>query len=280
MSIEHVEPLSEAQLARVPGVLGRIVRERAGAIVGPRFDVPPGVPGRLQQALQGRAERRLVPAVIAEVKRASPSLGAIADLDPAATAAAFAANGAAAISVLTEERHFGGALAHLEAVTQRVTVPALRKDFVVHPRQLDEAAAAGAAGVLLMVSVLGEALPSFLRAATRLGLDALVEVHDEPELALALAAGAAIIGVNNRDLRSLQIDLSLAPRLISVGRVQRPDAVWVAESGYRDADAVAALVGIADAVLIGSHLAAASDPGIALAELVAAVKTHVGVGAR
>jgi indole-3-glycerol phosphate synthase len=213
-----------------------------------------------------------VPAVIAEVKRASPSAGVIADLHPADTAAAYAANGAAAISVLTEERHFGGALTHLEAVSARVSVPTLRKDFVVHPRQLDEAVAAGAAAVLLMVSVLADALPDYLRATELLGLDALVEVHDEAELALALAAGASIIGVNNRDLRTLDIDLMLAPRLIAAGRRQRPDAVWVAESGYREASAVADLVGTADAVLIGSQLAGAASPGGALAELLATAR--------
>jgi indole-3-glycerol phosphate synthase len=271
-------PLGAAQLAGIPGVLGRIVRERAADVAGERFDVPATTPRRLERALAGRAEGRTLPAVIAEIKRASPSLGAIADLDPVATARGYAAAGAAAISVLTEPHHFGGSLDHLRAVTVEVGIPVLRKDFIVHPRQLDEAVAAGAAAVLLMVSVLGGELPGYLAAAHALGLDALVEVHDEVELRGALDAGARIIGVNNRDLRSLEIDLTLAPRMIRAARPHHPEVVWVAESGYRDAAAIAALRGVADAVLIGSHFAAASDPGGALAALLQGAAAATGGG--
>jgi len=278
-------PLDRAALASVPGVLGEIGRARArdvAAEAARRADGPSGAqrsadvsveaasPTGLDAALRGRAERGALPAVLAEVKRASPSLGAIADLDPLATARAYEAGGAAAISVLTEPHRFGGALAHLRAVAAGVSLPALRKDFVVDPQQVDEAAHAGARAVLLIVGLLGEAVASYLRYAEALGLDALVEVHDEVELDVALAAGARLIGVNNRDLRSLAIDLTVAPRLIAAGRRRAPDATWVAESGYRDGAAVAALVGTADAVLIGSHLAASGDPGGALRALLAA----------
>jgi len=288
-------PLDRAALAGVPGVLGEIGRARARDVAadaaqradGPSGALPPADgqveaagPTGLDAALRGRAERGALPAVLAEVKRASPSLGAIADLDPLATARAYEAGGAAAISVLTEPHRFGGALAHLRAVAAGVSLPALRKDFIVDPQQVDEAAHAGARAVLLIVGLLGEAVGPYLRYAQALGLDALVEVHDEAELDVALAAGARLIGVNNRDLRSLAIDLAVAPRLIETGRKRAPDATWVAESGYRDGAAIAALAGLADAVLIGSHLAASGDPGGALRGLLAAARTaHVRAAA-
>lgn len=267
--------MSPRSLEGIAGVLGDIVRERAADYRAlPPLVVTAGRPQRLQRALQGRALAGQLPAVIAEVKRASPSQGAIADLDPLETARGYAAAGAAAISVLTEPRHFGGSLAHLQAVARALPLPAVRKDFVVHPRQLQEAVSAGAAAVLLMVAVLGEALPDYLQAAHQLGLDALVEVHDAHELTLALAAGSRIIGVNNRDLRSLDVEVGLARRLIAEARPQHPEVVWVAESGYREAAAVAALRGVADAVLIGSHFASAADPGTALAALMEAAANH------
>jgi indole-3-glycerol phosphate synthase len=136
----------------------------------------------------------------------------------------------------------------------------------VHPRQVEEAAAAGARGVLLIVGLLGEATGAYLRYARRLDLDALVEVHDEADLALARAADADLIGVNNRDLRTLEIDLTCAPRLIASGRGD-PSVTWVAESGYGEAAQLAALRGIADAVLVGTRLAASGDVGAALRTL-------------
>ena len=287
-------PLDPAVLASVPGVLGEIGRARArdaGSEEERRADGPShalrGAEGQVDAAsstglrgvLRGRAERGALPAVVAEVKRASPSLGAIADLDPLATARAYEAAGAAAISVLTEPHRFGGALAHLRVVAAGVSLPALRKDFVVDPQQVDEAAHAGARAVLLIVGLLGEAVGPYLRYAQALGLDALVEVHDEAELDVALAAGARLIGVNNRDLRSLAIDLAVAPRLIEAGRRRAPEATWVAESGYRDGAAIAALAGVADAVLIGSHLASSGDPGGALARLLASGRASRAGGA-
>lgn len=274
-------PLDPAVLARVPGVIGEIGRARAAdmAAAGPVTAVEAVVPAAtegLLEALGGRARRGALPAVVAEVKRASPSRGAIADLDPLATARAYAAAGAAGVSVLTEPHRFGGALAHLRAVAADVPLPALRKDFVVDPRQVEEAAFAGGRAVLLIVGLLGEALGAYLGYARALGLDALVEVHDEAELDLAVAAGASLIGVNNRDLRTLEIDDAVAPRLIRAGRRIAPDATWVAESGYRDGAAVARLSGVADAVLVGSHFAGSGDPGAALRAFLAAARLAHG----
>src|SRR5690606_32450400 len=126
-------------------------------------------------------------AVIAEVKRASPSQGAIAELDPVAAAQAYLAGGASALSVLTEPRHFGGTLTHLSDVADTVDLPLLRKDFTVHPRQLSAALQAGASAVLLIVAILGDKTAEYLDYARSLGLDALVEVHDEAELDVGLA---------------------------------------------------------------------------------------------
>lgn len=283
VAVERPAPLDPASLARVPGVIGEIGRARAADMAA----TPTGAPEEptaaacgtgLREAIGGRAARGRLPAVVAEVKRASPSLGAIADLDPLATARAYAAAGAEAISVLTEPHRFGGALAHLRAVSAAVPVPALRKDFVVDPRQVEEAVGAGARAVLLIVGLLAEATGPYLRYVRALGLDALVEVHDEAELDLALAAGAGLIGVNNRDLRSLEIDVTVAPRLIRAGRRLVPDATWVAESGYRDGAAVARLAGIADAVLVGRHLAGSGDPGGTLAAFLAAARRAHAAG--
>lgn len=272
-------PLSQTQLERVPGVLGGIARERAAAYAAadsaaPRLtpQQPHVLPGRLRAAL---AQPGL--ALLAEVKRASPSQGAIAALDPVAAARAYRAGGAAAVSVLTEPRHFGGAREHLRAVAAAIALPVLRKDFVVHPAQLREARDDGAAGVLLIAALLGEALGPYLAAAEALALDALVEVHDEAELDQALALGACLIGVNNRDLRTLSIDLATAPRLIAHGRRRGHEAVWVAESGYRDGAAVAPLVGVADAVLVGTSLAGSGDLAGATRRLVDAA-TGAGSG--
>jgi indole-3-glycerol phosphate synthase len=206
------------------------------------------------------ALRREAVAVIAEVKRQSPSAGVIrGDLDPAERAASYAAAGAAAISVLTDGPFFGGSVADLRAAKERVRVPVLRKDFILDELQVVEARAVGAAAVLLIVRALGqERLDSLLRCVSALGLDALVEVHTEDELARALDAGAAIIGVNSRDLDTFRIDIPAAWRLLA--RVPRGRIV-VAESGMKSVDDVelAAEAG-ADAVLIGTALSRAEAP--------------------
>ena len=202
--------------------------------------------------------------VIAEVKRRSPSAGALAaGADAGATARRYAEAGAAAISVLTEPDHFGGALDDLEIVRDAQTAPVLRKDFVVDPYQLVEARAAGADAVLLIVAAVGEALPDYLGHTAEAGLDALVEVHDEAELRVALDAGAPIVGVNNRNLTDLGVDLAVCERLLP----QIPPAVVkVAESGISaGADAARMRAAGADAVLVGTSLMTAENPGALIA---------------
>jgi len=222
-------------------------------------------------ALDGYAALRVAGvSVIAEVKRSSPSKGALAAIaDPAALAADYAVGGAAVISVLTEQRRFGGTLADLDAVRARVDVPLLRKDFVVSSYQVWEARAHGADLVLLIVAALGqEALISLIERTESLGMTALVEVHDEAELDRALEAGARVVGVNARDLKTLEVDREvfgrLAPRI--------PDTiVKIAESGVRGPhDLLAYAAHGADAVLVGEGVVTGGDPRQAVADLVTA----------
>ena len=209
-------------------------------------------------------------AVIAEVKRASPSKGAMAAIaDPAALAVDYEAGGASVISVLTEGRRFAGSLADLAAVRAAVRVPVLRKDFVVTSYQLWEARAHGADMVLLIVAALEQnALVSLVERALSIGLIPLVEVHADEELERALDAGAKIIGVNARDLATLEVDRTVFARLAP----QIPDGVVkVAESGIRGPhDLLAYAASGADAVLVGESLVTGKDPRSAVADLVTA----------
>jgi indole-3-glycerol phosphate synthase len=214
--------------------------------------------------------RRQGVAVIAEVKRASPSKGALAAIaDPAALAADYEAGGAAVISVLTEARRFGGSLEDLAAVRDVVQVPLLRKDFVVSSYQLWEARAYGADLVLLIVAALEQnALVSLVERAASIGLVPLVEVHSAGELSRALDAGAQMIGVNARNLATLEVDRSifaqLAPRIPD-------DVIKIAESGVRGPhDLLAYAASGADAVLVGESLVIGKDPRSAVADLVTA----------
>jgi len=206
-------------------------------------------------------------AVIAEVKRRSPSKGALAEsLDPAALAAAYAHGGASCISVLTDEEFFGGSVADLQAVRDATALPVLRKDFTVDPRDIADAWLMGADAVLLIVAVLDELeLVEFVDLATELHLDALVEVHDEPELEQALEAGATLIGVNQRDLYTFEVDTDRAERM---AKAVPAGMVKIAESGIRDAADVErlALAGY-DAILVGEALVTSPDPAAALAAL-------------
>jgi indole-3-glycerol phosphate synthase len=206
------------------------------------------------------ALRRPGASVIAEVKRRSPSKGDLADIpDPAALASAYEAGGAAAVSVLTEERRFGGSLADLDAVRAAVGVPVLRKDFVVDTYQLLEARAHGADLALLIVAALpGDLLARLHDAARELGLTPLVEVHDEPEAERASRLGAALIGVNARNLKTLDVDAATFGMLVPL---LPADAVLVAESGVGGVDDVRRFVGEgADAVLVGETLVKDGDP--------------------
>jgi indole-3-glycerol phosphate synthase len=209
-------------------------------------------------------------AVIAEVKRASPSKGAMAAIaDPAALAMDYEAGGAAVISVLTEQRRFAGSMADLAAVRAAVQVPVLRKDFVVSSYQLWEARAHGADMVLLIVAALEQnALVSLVERAVSIGLIPLVEVHADEELDRALEAGAKIIGVNARDLATLEVDRTVFARLAP----QIPDGVLkIAESGIRGPhDLLAYAASGADAVLVGESLVTGKDPRSAVADLVTA----------
>jgi len=208
--------------------------------------------------------------VIAEVKRRSPSKGELAAIaDPAGLAAGYEAGGAAVVSVLTEERRFGGSIADLRAVRAAVEIPVLRKDFIVSTYQLWEARAAGADLVLLIVAGLdADDLLRLHAEAVALGLTPLVEVHDEDEVDAALAVGARLVGVNARNLRTLEVDpeafARVAPRLPD-------DVVTVAESGIRDAGDVRALADLgAQVVLVGEALVRGDDPEAAVAAMVAA----------
>jgi indole-3-glycerol phosphate synthase len=197
--------------------------------------------------------------VIAEVKRRSPSKGDLADIpDPAALATAYERGGAAAVSVLTEERRFGGRLDDLRAVRAAVTLPVLRKDFVVEGYQLLEARAAGADLVLLIVAALADDdLRALHDQARELGLTPLVEVHDEPEAERALAAGAALVGVNARNLRTLEVDPATFGKVVPL----LSDVVRVAESGVSGPDDVHRFVAEgADVVLVGEALVRDGDP--------------------
>ena len=216
--------------------------------------------------------------VIAEIKRQSPSKGLICeDFDPVAIARAYAGAGAACISVLTDERFFGGSLEILRRVRAAVETPLLRKDFVIDPYQIDEARVAGADCVLLIVTALDdERLKHLHDHAKGRSLDVLVEVHDEREFDRALAVGANLVGVNNRDLRTFDVDLATTEHIASrlggdrrgLGPDTRSGIVLIAESGIRDAADVARLERAgADGFLVGESLMRQPDPGKALEEL-------------
>jgi indole-3-glycerol phosphate synthase len=207
--------------------------------------------------------------VIAEVKKASPSAGLLrADFEPAPLAKAYEAAGAAAISVLTEEGFFQGALAHLRDARKAVTLPVLRKDFIVEPWQVWESRAANADTFLLIVAALSPAaLAELLALGRELGMEPLVEVHTRRELDAALEAGARIIGVNNRDLHTLEVRVETSFDLIEA---IPEECVAVSESGLRSAEDLSRLRAAGfDAFLIGEHFMREADPGAALGRLLA-----------
>jgi indole-3-glycerol phosphate synthase len=217
-------------------------------------------------ALRGRDDV----AVIAEVKRASPSRGKLApDLDPAALARAYTSGGAAALSVLTDHEFFQGSAADLTSARNATHVPVLRKDFTVGPADVLDARVMGADAVLLIAAALSPAeLESLHTLADRIGLDALVEVHDENEAERAVQIGATLIGVNQRDLVTFDVDTGRAER---VGRILPEGVVRVAESGIRDGDDVRRLAAAGyDAVLVGEALVVSADPSAAVSSLGAA----------
>ncbi len=220
----------------------------------------------LAQVLRGFRIR-----LIAEIKRASPSKGPLRpDLDPASLAKAYAENGAAAISVITEPRHFGGSLEDLTGARKGLggkLLPLLRKDFMLEPYQVYQARAFGADAVLLIAAILpGDRLAELLSLSYDLGMRCLVEVHDEAEAERAVASGAGIIGINNRDLQTFQVDINTTARL---RRLIPPDRIVVSESGIRNREDLEKLWGWkVQAALVGEALVTAPDPGQALKELV------------
>jgi indole-3-glycerol phosphate synthase len=214
--------------------------------------------------------------VIAECKRRSPSRGVLrADYDPVSIARAYAAAGAAAISILTEPTFFDGSLEDLRAVRASIDRPLLRKDFIVSEYQLLEARAAGADAVLLIAAALPPTeLAVLVSTAESLGLEPLVEVHGEAELESALTAGAKIIGVNNRNLRTLEVDTAMSDRLIAAVPA---DVIPVSESGLRSADDLLRLHGLGyRAFLIGERLMTEPSPGAALGDLLDACTARFG----
>jgi indole-3-glycerol phosphate synthase len=250
-------------------VLDRIIEARRAAIAhrkksvpetALRFGVKHGLPVRDFSAALGRDSLN----VIAELKKASPSRGLIrADFDPVGLAKGFETAGAVALSVLTEEEFFQGELKYMRDARAAVGLPVLRKDFIVDPWQVWEARATNADSFLLIVAVLGDDLLAELLALGReLGMEPLVEVHTRAELARALAAGARIVGVNNRDLRTLEVRVETSQELIE----EIPEeCIAVCESGLRShQDLVRLRAAGFDAFLIGEHLMAAPDPGAAL----------------
>ena len=259
---EHVERVRE-ELKRKP--------PDESALLARAMNAPP--PRDFAGAL-----RQDPPAVIAEIKRASPSAGQIADLDPGATAVMLEGAGAAAVSVLTEPRHFDGSLSDLRAARTKTTVPLLRKDFLVHPAQVIESRAMGADAVLLITACLSESeLAAMLAVAAELGIAALVETHSGADLDKALAANAPIVGVNSRDLESLEVDEDRALRLM--GEIS-DDRTVVFESGVSTrAQVERALDAGAHAILVGEALMRAKNPAAKLRQLRGELATVTGLSA-
>lgn len=255
---------------QMPDILRRILANTREELAARMAAVPPAeiramaddapAPRDFAAALRGDEV-----AIIAEIKRASPSEGAIREgaFDPAAIARQYEDAGAAALSVLTDRAFFAGKLQYLTAAREACSIPVLRKDFIIDEYQLHEARAAGADAVLLIVVALSPTLLGDLLAlAESLGMAALVESHDEAQLEVALASGAGVLGVNNRDLRTFEVSLSVTERLAAMV----PDGrVLVAESGVHTREDVVRLAAAgADAALIGTALMRADDPGEAL----------------
>ncbi len=262
-------------------MLERIMYQKLHEIVGAKLKWPASsIEMALERAPEIRSLKKSLQrrgqGIIAEIKKASPSAGILCkQFDPARIAQDYEESGAAAISIVTEAKHFQGRLETLADLRWRSALPLLRKDFVVDPFQVLEGRHAGADAILLIAALLDSSSLLRLRAKTEdLGMDALVEVHDERDLDRALEAGATLIGVNNRDLRTFQVSLETSLRLAA--RIPK-EAVAVSESGIKTRDDVRHL---ADAgyrgLLVGESLLRAASPGAALSELVAALEPAQG----
>jgi indole-3-glycerol phosphate synthase len=256
----------------VPGILARIVQckreELAQASVTRAEWERRAAERSIARRDFGAALRARAPAVIAEIKKASPSKGLLVeDFDPPSLARDYERGGAAALSVLTDRQFFQGSLLDLVAARAATTLPVLRKDFTLDELQIAEAATHGADAILLIAAVLPvERLRELREYAGKFGMAALVEVHDERELEAATASGAEIIGVNNRDLRTFEVSLETSLRLV---RMIPDGVVKVSESGIRSAEDVSTLRAAGfDAFLVGEHLVKAADRAAALRALV------------
>lgn len=256
-------------------ILEKIMHSRVHELIGTKIKLPAvSIEGSLDCAPEVRSFRRALmsrnPAIIAEIKKASPSAGLIrADFDPIKIAQEYQLAGASALSVVTEVQHFQGGLENLACLRWHTKIPLLRKDFIVDPYQILEARYVGADAVLLIAALLDETALRHLRGeAERHGMDALIEVHNEAELQKALDSGAALIGVNNRDLRTFEVSLDVAMKL---ARLMPKDVLTVAESGIRTSEDVRRL---SDAgyrgFLVGEHLLRSRSPGAALKDLLRA----------
>ncbi|MBV9745961.1 MAG: indole-3-glycerol phosphate synthase TrpC [Acidobacteriia bacterium] len=257
----------------VPSILARIVqakREELASRSLPVAEWERRAEFERSRRRDFRAALQHAPAIIAEVKKASPSRGVLAaNFDPVRTARQYEHGGATALSVLTEEKFFQGALRDLECARAATALPVLRKDFTIASEHVLEAAAHGADAILLIAAILTEhEMRDFREAAARFGIAALVEVHDGEELNLALGSGAEIVGVNNRDLNTFEVSLETSLHLAE----QMPAGiVRVSESGIHHRDDIATLRAAGyTAFLVGEHLMKAADPAAALRELAAA----------
>ncbi len=258
--LERIAAYKREEVAALKAAETQAAVERRAAEAGP----PRGFVAALQAAAQpGR------PALIAEIKRASPSKGLIrADFDPPALARAYADGGAACLSVLTDGPSFGGDDLFLDAARRAVTLPALRKEFLVDPWQVAQSRALGADAVLVILAMVDDALAAELHGeARRYGMAALVEVHDEAEMERAARLGATLVGINTRDLRSFHVDLAVFDRLAPLAPA---DALVVGESGvHTRADAARLATAGASAVLVGESLMRRADVAQAVRDLLA-----------
>src|SRR2546430_11609535 len=269
--------------------LSEILAEKRQAVARLQCDsVAPGLRERALEIRRNAAPHCLLRAleadlprlkIIAEFKRRSPSAGIIRDdLSTEDVARHYERGGASAISVLTDKDYFGGSIVDLSAIRSSTDLPVLRKDFIIDPIQIYEAAIAGADAVLLIVAALDDALLGRLRevAEDELGLDALVEVHTSGELRRALDAGAKIIGANNRDLKTFQISLNASERLIAEAP---PDSMMISESGLQNAESLCRLRNLGfRGFLIGEALMRAGDPETALRDLTVAAEDRSATG--
>jgi indole-3-glycerol phosphate synthase len=253
-------------------ILEKIVHAKVHELIGAQKKLPSiSLESVLDRAPALRSFKKALmarmPAVIAEIKRASPSAGVICEsFDPIRIAGEYRDSGAAALSIITEAKHFRGGLEILALLRWNVKIPLLRKDFLIDPYQILEARHAGADAVLLIAALLDAPNLKHMREESeRCGMEALVEVHNEFELQQALDAGATLIGVNNRDLRTFEVSLDVS---LNLARIMPNGVLAVAESGIRTADDIRRL---SDAgyrgFLVGEHLMRAPSPGAALKEL-------------